>query len=101
MNVIASNHGRAEKDIEIMRNSMFLLVALGGLTIFALPAAAESNEGSCGAPAAAAPAGPIDLEAIPMKDATGPKAVKGVGDDECDDRSAGGIAGENEASDDD
>lgn len=84
-----------------MRNSIFLLVALGGLTIFALPAAAESNEGSCGAPAAVAPAGPIDLEAIPMGDATGPKAVKGVGDDECDDRSASGVVGESEASDDD
>ncbi|PTE06980.1 hypothetical protein [Mesorhizobium helmanticense] len=69
-----------------MRNSLFLLVALGGLTIFALPAAAESEEGSCGAPSSSsvAPAGPIDLEAIPMQDATGPKAIKGVSDDDDD-----------------
>ena len=79
-----------------MRNSTLLLVALAGLTISALPAAAESNEGSCGAPAAVAPTGPIDLEAIPMQDATGPKAVKGIGDEECD-----GISSESEASDDD
>lgn len=72
-----------------MRNSMFLLVALGGLTIFALPAAAESNEGACGAPAAVAPAGPIDLEAIPMQDATGQKAIKGAGDDACGDEDEG------------
>ncbi|WP_127855087.1 hypothetical protein [Mesorhizobium sp. M00.F.Ca.ET.216.01.1.1] len=84
---IASNHGRAEKDIETMRNSMFLLAVFAGLTSFALPAAAESDEGSCGAPSSVVPAGPIDLEAIPMKDATGPKAIKGVGDDdECGNR---------------
>ena len=70
-----------------MRNSMFLLAALGGLTILALPAAAESDEGSCGAPSSVVPSGPIDLQAIPMKDVTGPKAIKGVGDDECDDTS--------------
>lgn len=78
-----------------MRNSLFLLVALGGLTIFALPAAAESEEGSCGAQSSSsvAPAGPIDLEAIPMRDATGPKAIKGVGDDdECGDSHTSGRA---------
>ncbi|TPN50286.1 hypothetical protein FJ976_16450 [Mesorhizobium sp. B1-1-9] len=72
-----------------MRNSLFLLATLAGLTTFALPAAAESEEGSCAAPSSSsiAPAGPIDLEAIPMQDATGPKAIKGVGDDqECGDR---------------
>lgn len=90
-----------------MRNSMFLLAVLAGLTSFALPAAAESGEGSCGAPSTAAPAGPIDLEAIPMKDATGPKAVTGVGDDdECDDhrganRTAFGSDDENGALEDD
>lgn len=67
-----------------MRNSMFVL-ALAGLTIFALPAAAESDEGSCGAPSSVVPSGPIDLQAIPMQDATTPKAIKG-GDDACDDR---------------
>lgn len=80
--VIASNHGRTEKDIETMRNSTFLLLAFAGLTIFALPAAAESDEGSCGASISVAPAGPIDLQAIPMQDATGPKAVKSAGKDE-------------------
>jgi hypothetical protein len=91
--IIASNHGRAEKDIETMRNSLFLLATLAGLTIFALPAAAESDEGSCGAPSSVAPAGPINLEAIPMQDATGPKAIKGVGDDdECRDSHTSGRA---------
>jgi hypothetical protein len=91
--IVASNQGRAEKDIETMRNSMFLLVAFAGLTILALPAAAESEEGSCGAPSSVAPAGPIDLQAIPMQDATGPKAIKGVGDDdECGDSHISGRA---------
>ncbi|UDL90646.1 hypothetical protein LGH82_04725 [Mesorhizobium sp. PAMC28654] len=68
-----------------MRNSMFVLATLAGLTIFALPAAAESDEGSCGAPSSVVPSGPIDLQAIPMQDATTPKAIKGD-DDACDDR---------------
>ena len=68
-----------------MRNSMLVLAALAGLTTFALPAAAESDEGSCGAPSSVVPAGPIDLQAIPMQDATTLKAIKGD-DDACDDR---------------
>ncbi|TIU31689.1 MAG: hypothetical protein E5W38_15175 [Mesorhizobium sp.] len=65
-----------------MRNVPVLLVALAGLTAFVIPAAAESNHGSC-APSSTA-FGPIELEAIPMMNTIGPKAVKGVGDDECD-----------------
>lgn len=68
-----------------MRNSMLVLAALAGLTILALPAAAESDEGSCGAPSSVDPSGPIDLQAIPMQDATTRKAIKGD-DDACDDR---------------
>ena len=68
-----------------MRNSMFILAALAGLTTFALPAAAESDEGSCGAPSSVVPSGPIDLQAIPMQDATTPKAIKND-DDTCEDR---------------
>ncbi|MER9722645.1 MULTISPECIES: hypothetical protein [unclassified Mesorhizobium] len=68
-----------------MRNSMLILAALAGFTIFALPAAAESDEGSCGASSSVAPAGPIDLQAIPMQDAATPKAIKGD-DGACDDR---------------
>ena len=68
-----------------MRNFMLFLAALAGLTIFALPAAAESDEGACGAPASVDPSGPIDLQAIPIQDATTPKAIKGD-DDACDDR---------------
>ncbi|RUW88865.1 hypothetical protein [Mesorhizobium sp. M7A.F.Ca.US.010.02.1.1] len=68
-----------------MRNSMLVLAALASLTIFALPAAAELDEGSCGASSSVVPSGPIDLQAIPMQDASTPKAIKG-GDDECDDR---------------
>jgi hypothetical protein len=56
------------------------------LATLASPAAAESDEGSCGTRSRAAPAGPIDLEAIPMNEVAGPKAVQGAGDDddECD-----------------
>lgn len=68
-----------------MRNSMLVLAALAGLTTFALPAAAESDEGSCGAQSSVDPSGPIDLQAIPMQDATTPKTIKGD-DDACDDR---------------
>lgn len=68
-----------------MRNSMLFLAALAGLTIFALPAAAESDGGSCEASSSVVPSGPIDLQAIPMQDASTPKAIKG-GDDVCDDQ---------------
>jgi hypothetical protein len=68
-----------------MRNSTFLLAALASLTIFALPAAAGSDQESCGAPSPVVPSGPIDLEAIPLQDPTGQKAIKGVGDDDCGD----------------
>jgi len=68
-----------------MRNSMLVLAALAGLTTFALPAAAEPDEGSCGAPSSVVPSGPIDLQAIPMQDATIPKAIKGD-DDVCEGR---------------
>ncbi|TPJ31493.1 MULTISPECIES: hypothetical protein [unclassified Mesorhizobium] len=66
-----------------MRNFPVLLVALGGLTVFVIPALAESDHGSC-ATASAASSAPIDLEAIPMMSAAGPKSVKDVGD-ECGD----------------
>lgn len=71
-----------------MRNLPALLVALGGLTAIVMPAAAESDHGSCAA-APAAPSATIDLEAIPMMSTTGPRTVKSNGDDECGgDRSA-------------
>ena len=65
-----------------MRNFPVLLVALAGLAAFVIPAAAESNQGAC-APSSNAPDA-INLEAIPMRDAAGPKAVKGVSDVECE-----------------
>ncbi|MBN9548694.1 MAG: hypothetical protein J0H31_07390 [Alphaproteobacteria bacterium] len=65
-----------------MRNFPVLLVALGGLTALVIPAAAESGHGSC---APAASSATIDLNAIPVMSATGPKSVKGIGDDECGD----------------
>jgi len=87
----------ALRRISNMRNSVLLLAALGGLAILALPAAAKSDEASCGIPSTVAPSGPIDLEAIPMKDVSGPKAIKGVrDDDECDDTSASKRAVSNE-----
>ncbi|RUX20970.1 hypothetical protein EOA23_27165 [Mesorhizobium sp. M2A.F.Ca.ET.042.01.1.1] len=67
-----------------MRNFPVLLVALGGLVAFVIPAAAESGHGSCAA-APAASSATIDLESIPVMSVTGPKSVKGVGDDECGD----------------
>jgi len=68
-----------------MRNSMLVLAALASLTTFALPAAAESDEGSCEASSSVVPSGTIDLQAIPMQDASTPKAIKG-GEDACDDQ---------------
>ena len=65
-----------------MRNPSLLLAAFGLLVTLASPAAAESDEGSCGARSMAAPAGPIDLEAIPMNEVAGPKAVQGAGDND-------------------
>ena len=80
-----------------MRKSLLLLAALGSLAILAAPAAAESDEASCGTPSTVVPSGPIDLEAIPMKDVSGPKAIRGVGDDdECDDTSTSKRAVSNE-----
>ncbi|CDX56267.1 conserved exported hypothetical protein [Mesorhizobium plurifarium] len=66
-----------------MRNLPVLFVALGGLTAFAIPAAAESIQASCAA-APADSAATIDLQAIPMMSAAGPKSVKRVDDDGCD-----------------
>jgi len=66
-----------------VRNLPVLIVALAGLAAFAIPAAAEYDHGSCAA-ASVTPSATIDLEAIPMTSTTGPKAVKSVGDDECD-----------------
>ncbi|MBZ9676179.1 hypothetical protein [Mesorhizobium sp. ES1-1] len=68
-----------------MRISMLLLAVLAGLASFGVPAAAESDEGLCEAPSSAAPSGPIDLEAIPMRNPATSKAIKRVGDDECRD----------------
>ena len=65
-----------------MRNLPVLIVVLGGPAAFVLPAAAESDNGSCAAASATASA-TTDLEAIPMMSTTGPKAVKSVGDEEC------------------
>ncbi len=72
-----------------MRNFLLLFAALSG-TVVALPAAADSDEGSCRTPSTVI-SGPIDLEAIPMKDVTDPKVIKGVGDDdECGDAGPSG-----------
>ncbi|WP_027169490.1 hypothetical protein [Mesorhizobium sp. WSM3224] len=66
-----------------MRNFPVLLVALGGLTALVIPAAAESDHGSCATASFSISSATIDLEAIPMMSAAGPKSVKGVDDDEC------------------
>jgi hypothetical protein len=80
-----------------MRKSLLLLAAIGPLAALgglALPAAAESGEASCAA-ASKADAGPLDLEAVPVKPVTGPQAIQGAGiDDECDDMAAVGQVGQ-------
>jgi hypothetical protein len=72
-----------------VRKSFLLLAAiapLAALTGLAMPASAESGEGSCVTHPAAGPLVPLDLDAIPAKPVTGPLAVQGGGDDdECDD----------------
>jgi hypothetical protein len=76
-----------------MHKSLLLLVALGSmgaLAGFALPAAAESGEGSCAASSTASE--PLNLDAIPTKPVAGKQAVHGVGDDECDDAAVVGKA---------
>jgi hypothetical protein len=69
-----------------VRKSFLLLTAIAPLALvagLAVPAGAESGEGSCVTHPAAAP---LDLEGIPAKPVTGPLAVQGVSDDdECDD----------------
>ena len=70
-----------------MRNFPVLLVALAGLPALVIPATAESSHGSC-APSATA-SDTIDLEAIPMMNTVGPKAVKAVDDDECNKSASG------------
>lgn len=76
-----------------MRKSLLLLAALvpiagiAGISAFALPAAADSDDGSCAAQPALQ-AGPLNLDAIPTKPVTGPLSVRGAGDDDdCDDGS--------------
>ena len=73
-----------------MRKSLLLLLpfALIPLAGLALPASAESGEGSC-APETAA--GPIDLNAVPTKAVTGRLTISGIAvDDECDDTRVAG-----------
>jgi len=69
------------------------LAALAGL---ALPALAESGDGSAEASCVTQPgdasSGPIDLSQIPAKPVTGPLAIQGVGDG-CDDGLAAVRAG--------
>jgi hypothetical protein len=82
-----------------MRKSLLLLAAIGPLAALgglALPAAAESGEASCAA-VSKADAGPLDLEAVPVKPVTGPQAIQGAGiDDECDDMAAVGQVGQDD-----
>lgn len=66
-----------------MRNLPVLLVTLGSLTAFAIPATAESIHASCSG-ASTTTSATIDLAAIPMMSTDGPKSVKGIGDDECE-----------------
>ena len=84
-----------------MRKSLLLLVALGPLAALAglaLPAAAESDGGSCASHVSQAATTPLDLDKIPAKAVVGHQAVSGVAiDDECDDVGVIGKAGADEA----
>src|SRR5689334_15247739 len=76
-----------------MRKSLLLLAALGStaaFAAFAIPAAAESGEGSCAVGAASAE--PLNLDATPSAPVTGKLRVQGVDHDECDDAPAVGQA---------
>jgi hypothetical protein len=66
-----------------MRNSILVLAAIAGLTVSALPAAAESDDGACNSSAPAAQSGPIDLQAVPIQDPATHKAIQGGDDDAC------------------
>ena len=77
-----------------MRKSWLLLATLTPLSALAglaLPAIAASGSGtSVGQPAA----GALDLDKIPIKPVAGRQSVRGVADDESDDRpSLGKVAG--------
>jgi hypothetical protein len=67
-----------------MRKSLLLLATLiplsglAGIAALTLPAAAETESGSC-ATGAALDAGPLNLDAIPAKPVTGPLSVRGAG----------------------
>jgi hypothetical protein len=85
-----------QKDIRTMRKILLATVAvvpLAALAGLALPALAESGDGSAEASCVTQPgdatSGSIDLSQIPVKPVTGPLAVQGVGDG-CDDGLAGG-----------
>jgi len=79
-----------------MRKSLLSIAVIGPFVVlsgFVGPASAEPEEHSCVSQPAAVDAGPIDLDAIPVKPVTGPQAIQGGGiDDECDDVAAIGNA---------
>ncbi|HEY9010837.1 MAG TPA: hypothetical protein VIN06_07445 [Devosia sp.] len=72
-----------------MRKSLIVLatlvplLGLGGIAAVSLPALAESDDDTCAAAPAGFVAGPIDLEAIPTQQVTGPLTVRGTAN--CDD----------------
>ena len=81
-----------------MRKSLIVLAAivsmlgLGALTAAAVPALADDDDDLCITGSSVLPSGPIDLEAIPAQQVTGPLSVRGTGcDDEDDDH--GGLRG--------
>ena len=71
-----------------MRKSLIVLatvvplLGLGGIAAVTLPALADDDDACVAAPAGFV-AGPIDLEAIPTQQVTGPLTVRGAGN--CDD----------------
>jgi hypothetical protein len=82
---------RETKGLYQMRKSLIALativplLALGGIAAVTIPALADSDDDeACVVAPAGVVAGPIDLEAIPTQQVTGPLSVRGAGGD-CED----------------
>lgn len=72
------------------------LIALGGIAAVTIPALADSDgDDACVVAPPGVVAGPIDLEAIPTQQVTGPLSVRGAGGGCDDDEDDGHRSGDN------
>ena len=90
-----------------MRKSLIVLAAtvsllgLGAFAAAAVPALADDDDDLCITGSSVLPSGPIDLEAIPAQQVTGPLTIRGTGigcDNDEDDH--GGLLGHHDDEDD-